>query len=72
MEEVKPEEDMLNADKHRFLQHHKKLKHEHELVQRELDGHRKNADTLNRLHAQGVIDKQGNPVNSKKRELHQD
>ena len=32
MEEVKQEEDMLNADKHRFLQHHKKLKHEHELI----------------------------------------
>ena len=51
MEEVKHEEDQLNADKHTFLQQHKKLKQEHELVQMELEGHRRNAETLNRLHA---------------------
>ena len=72
MEEVKHEETQLNADKHTFLQQHKKLKQEHELVQRELETHRKNADTLNRLHAQGIIDKQGHPMNSKKREQLQD
>ena len=72
MEEVKHEETQLNADKHTFLQQHKKLKQEHELVKRELEGHRKNADTLNRLHAQGIIDKQGQPMNSKKREQLQD
>ncbi len=72
MEEVKHEEEALNADKHNFLRQHKKMKQEHELAQRELDGHRKNADTLNRLHAQGLIDKQGNPLNPKKREQLQD
>ena len=72
MEEVKHEEEQLNADKHTFLQQHKKLKQEHELVQMELEGHRRNAETLNRLHAQGVIDREGKPLNSKKRELQQD
>ena len=72
MEEVKHEETQLIADMQNFIQQHKKLKQEHELVQRELEGYRKNADTLNRLHAQGIIDKQGQPMNSKKREQLQD
>ena len=61
MEEVKHEETQLNADKHTFLQQHKKLKQEqeHELVQRELEGHRKNADTLSTpyMHRESSISK---------------
>ena len=72
MEEVKNEEDLLNADRHAFLKQHKKLRQEHELLSREIDGHRKNEETLNRLHAQGLIDERGNPVNPKKRELSKD
>jgi cell division septum initiation protein DivIVA len=72
MEEVKNEEDLLNADRHAFLKQHKKLRQEHELLSREMDGHRKNEETLNRLHAQGLIDERGNPVNPKKREISKD
>jgi len=72
MEEVKNEEDLLNADRHAFLKQHKKLRQEHELLSREIDGHRKNEETLNRLHAQGLIDERGNPVNPKKREISKD
>ena len=72
MEEVKHEEDLLNTDRHEFLKQHKKLRQEHELLSREMDGHRKNEETLNRLHAQGLIDERGNPVNPKKRELSKD
>ena len=68
MEEVKHEEDQLNADKHLFLKQHKKLKQEHELLHQQLQGHKKNEETLNRLHAQGVIDEIGNPVGTKKHE----
>jgi SMC interacting uncharacterized protein involved in chromosome segregation len=63
---------MFSASKGKAAHLLKKLKQEHELVQRELEAHRKNADTLNRLHAQGIIDKQGHPMNSKKREQLQD
>ena len=72
MEEVKHEEDLLNADRHSFLKQHKKLRQEHELLCREMDGHRKNEETLNRLHAQGVIDERGNALITKKREASKD
>lgn len=72
MEEVKHEEDQLNADRHTFLKQHKKLKQEHELAHRELEGHRKNEETLNKLHAQGIIDAAGNPLIPKKRETSKD
>jgi hypothetical protein len=38
MEEVKHEETQLNADKHTFLQQHKKLKHSRRLVLNDSDG----------------------------------
>ncbi|NBO65567.1 MAG: hypothetical protein EBU88_12135 [Acidobacteria bacterium] len=68
MEEVKYEEDQLNADKQMFLKQHKKLKQEHELLNQQIQAHKKNEETLNRLHAQGVIDERGNPVGAKKHE----
>ena len=68
MEEVKYEEDQLNADKQMFLKQHKKLKQEHELLNQQIQTHKKNEETLNRLLAQGVIDERGNPVGAKKHE----
>jgi prefoldin subunit 5 len=66
--EVKYEEDQLSADKQMFLKQHKKLKQEHELLNQQIQAHKKNEETLNRLHAQGVIDERGNPVGGKKHE----
>jgi prefoldin subunit 5 len=68
MEEVKYEEDQLNADKQMFLKQHKKLQQEDELLNQQIQAHKKNEETLNRLHAQGVIDERGNPVGAKKHE----
>jgi predicted metal-dependent hydrolase len=47
MEEVKYEEDQLNADKQMFLKQHKKLKQEHELLNQQIQAHKKNEEILN-------------------------
>jgi len=72
MEEVKHEEQLLNADRHSFLKQHKKLKQEQELAQLELEGHRRNTEKLNRLFAEGVIDERGVPIAGKKHEAMKD
>jgi len=38
------------------------------VLHQQRQGHKKNEETLNRLHAQGVIDEKGNPLGGKKHE----